>query len=86
MSRTRLGIRIATVLLLAGLGAQGALAFDLQISGSITQEIGVKLSGKRNENNAAGNPFNGVAEPYRGLGSPGMGNASSGQMASPPNP
>lgn len=85
MGKTRLVIKIGTVLLLGALGTQGALAFDLQISGSITQEIGVKLSGKRNENNAAGNPYNGVAEPYHGLGSAGAGSAFSGSSGNQSN-
>lgn len=78
MGKTRLGIRIGVALLLTALGFQGALAADLQISGSITQEMGIKITGKRNQYNAAGNPFNGVAEPYAGLASPGAGSASSG--------
>lgn len=84
MGKTRIGIKLGAVLLLGALGTQGALAFDLQISGSITQEIGVKLSGKRNENNAAGNPFNGVAEPYGGLGSAMRGSGSDVSSGSAP--
>ncbi len=81
---SRLGIRLGAALLLCALAGQGARALDLQISGSITQEIGVKISGKRNENNAANNPFNGVTEPYRGLGSPGAGNAETPPAGSQP--
>lgn len=82
MNTRHFAITIAITVLLACVVGRGAKAADLQISGSITQEIGVKITGKRNENNAAGNPFNGVAVPYAGLTSAPTGAGSSSASGS----
>ena len=66
MKKRHIVLGAATIALLTGMDIQSAKAIDLQISGFVRQEIAVKITGQRNQNNQAGDPFNGVAMPWTG--------------------
>ena len=56
MKKRHIVLGAATIALLSGMDIQSAKAIDLQISGFVRQEIAVKITGQRNQNNQAGNP------------------------------
>ena len=66
MKKRHIVLGAATIALLTGMDIQSAKAIDLQISGFVRQEIAVKITGQRNENDQAGDPFNGVTTPWTG--------------------